>query len=103
MDGNPFWQYWYYHFPNYLLAVLVYTMIARFGLSLFVPYNWSNYIWRGFLWLTNPILFVVSRITPSFVHGVFMPLIAVFWLSVLRIVFWAAMSRQGWAPGTGLP
>src|SRR3546814_7620969 len=50
MDAaNPFWTYWYFHVPNYVIAALVYTLVARFGLSLFVSRDWQHYIWRFFL------------------------------------------------------
>src|SRR3546814_8197109 len=91
MDAaNPFWTYWYFHVPNYVIAALVYTLVARFGLSLFVSRDWPNYIWRFFLRLTDPVLAAVGWVTPSFVHGIFMPLVAVFWLVLLRIALWIA-------------
>ena len=97
-----FWDYWYFHIPNSVLATLVYTMLARFGLSFFVPRDWNNYIWRFFLRLTDPVLYIVSWITPSYVHGVFMPLFAMFWLTILRVGLWVALNAAGLGPTTGL-
>src|SRR3546814_15235806 len=99
MDAaNPFWTYWYFHVPNYVIAALVYTLVARFGLSLFVSRDWPNYIWRFFLRLTDPVLAAVGWVTPSFVHGIFMPLGAVFWLVLLRIALWIALRALDLAP-----
>jgi uncharacterized protein YggT (Ycf19 family) len=99
MDAtNPFWTYWYFHLPNYLLAALAYTMLARFGLSLVVPPDWPNYIWRFFLRLTDPFLAATATITPSFVPGALMPLVAVFWLLLLRMALWFGLRHLGLAP-----
>ena len=42
MSGNPFWQHWYFHLPNYALAVLVYTLFGRFVLSLLLSPDTKN-------------------------------------------------------------
>lgn len=72
---------------DYLFAVLIYTMLGRFLLGLFVPADWDNYIWRFFRRLTDPVLAVVARITPGFMIEPLMPLVAVWWLFVLRVLF----------------
>ena len=92
---NPFWSYWYYHVPNYLIAALAYTMLARFGLGLFVPPDWTNYIWRFFVRVTNPVLWAVRLVTPRFVDATFLPLLAVFWLTLIRLAFWIALRNTG--------
>ena len=96
---NPFWAYWYYHIPNYLLAALVYSMLARFALGMFVPSDWQNYIWRAFVRLTEPVIKLVAVITPSYAHGIFLPIIAAFWLTAIRLAYWLALSRYDVAPG----
>ena len=98
---NPFWTYWYYHIPNYVLAALVYSMFARFILGMFVPPDWPNYIWRGFVRLTQPVILVVAFITPSYAHGVFLPIIAAVWLTAIRLGYWLILAQNGLAPGVG--
>lgn len=83
--------YWYYHLPNYLLAVLIWTLLGRFLLGLFVPEDWDNYIWRFFRAVTDPVLRATRAITPSFMVEGLLPLVAVFWLVVLRILLQAAV------------
>lgn len=70
---------------DYLMAALIYTMLGRFLLGLFVPPDWDNYIWRFFRRVTDPVLAVTARLTP-FVIDPLLPLVAVWWLFVLRIV-----------------
>jgi uncharacterized protein YggT (Ycf19 family) len=72
---------------DYLLAALIYTMLGRFLLGLFVPPAWDNYIWRFFRRVTDPVLAATERVTPGFMLEAFMPLVAVWWLFVLRILF----------------
>ncbi len=101
-----FWDYWYFHIPNYLLAVLVYTLLGRFLLGLLVPPDSTNYIWRFFVRLTDPVLRAADWLIPGYVAGAFRPLAAAFHLYVLRVVLFLAMYAQGTAPrlegGAGL-
>jgi uncharacterized protein YggT (Ycf19 family) len=78
--------YWYYHIPNYVLAALIWTLIGRFLLGLFVPPDWDNYIWRFFRTVTDPVLRITARLTPSFMVEGLLPLVAVFYLFLLRIL-----------------
>jgi uncharacterized protein YggT (Ycf19 family) len=89
MPGNPFWQHWYFHLPNYALAVLVYTLIGRFLLSLILAPHTRNYIQRWFVRLTDPVLRIVRVITPELVPQPVLPLVAVVWLTLLRLLLLA--------------
>ena len=85
MSGNPFWQQWYFHLPNYALALLAYTLIGRFLLSLILRPDSRNYIRRFFVQLTEPVLRIVRLITPELVPQPLLPLIGVVWLELLRV------------------
>lgn len=91
-------RYGHVYGPIYLLAVLMWTMLGRFVLGLFVPENWDNYIWRFFRRLTDPVLALVRPITPGFMVEALLPLVAVFWLLVARIAWWFLMFSLGWTP-----
>jgi YggT family protein len=97
MSGNPFWQHWYFHLPNYALAVLAYTMIGRFLLSLILAPDTRNYIQRWFVRLTDPVLGIVRVITPALVPQPVLPLVAVVWLMLLRLVLLVLFLRSGGA------
>ncbi|HXV23696.1 MAG TPA: YggT family protein [Alphaproteobacteria bacterium] len=95
MSGNPFWQHWYFHLPNYALAALVYTMLGRFLLSLVLRPDTQNYIQRWFVRLTEPVIRIVRSITPAMVpHGV-LPLVAAIWLTLLRVMLLVLFLRAG--------
>lgn len=106
MIDNPFWVYWYFHVPNYLLAVLLYTLLGRFLLGFMVLPDSSNYIWRFFRRLTDPVLAVAGVITPRFISPFFWPLVGVFWIMILRHALFVAFYMAGIAPqvsGTPAP
>jgi uncharacterized protein YggT (Ycf19 family) len=84
-------EYWYYHLPNYALAAILWTMVGRFVLQFFVPPDWDNYIWRFFRRLTDPVLRLTRAVTPRFMVEPLLPLVAIFWLIVLRILLQAAV------------
>jgi YggT family protein len=103
MADNPFWQYWYFHLPNYVLAVLLYTLIGRFLLSFVMLPDSANYIWRFFRRLTDPVMVAAGFITPGFISPFFLPLIGAFWLLILRHALFLALYAAGAAPETMLP
>jgi hypothetical protein len=78
--------YWYFHLPNYVLAVLMYTLLGRALLALIVEPHSSNYIWRFFCRITDPVVAVVVPITPKAVAPVVIWLFGVVWLFWLRVL-----------------
>lgn len=95
-----FFAYPLYGIGNFLLAVLMWTMAGRFLLGLFVPVDWDNYIWRFFRRLTDPVLDLVRRVTPSFMVEGLLPLVAIWWLIVARLGWWWLLRSAGLAPAT---
>jgi hypothetical protein len=96
--GQSFVQYWYFHVPNYLLAVMLYATIGRFLLGLMVDENWSNYIWRGFKAVSQPAVWLARRLTPEAVP---LPLVLVFtmiWLMAARVALFIGFASIGLLP-----
>ena len=77
--------YWYFHLPNYVLAVLMYTLLGRALLALIVEPHSSNYIWRFFCRLTDPVVAAVALVTPRAAPPVVIWLFGVVWLFWLRV------------------
>lgn len=76
---------WYFHLPNFILAALMYTLLGRALLGLFVEPDSSNYIWRAFCRLTDPVVKVVAWVTPKAAVPVVVWLFGVVWLFWLRV------------------
>ena len=84
MSGD-FLGLWYFHLPNFILAALMYTLLGRALLGLIVQPDSSNYIWRAFCWLTDPVVAVVALVTPKAAAPVIVWLFGVVWLFWLRV------------------
>jgi uncharacterized protein YggT (Ycf19 family) len=93
-----FWGYWEYQIPNYLLSAVIWTLLGRFLLGLFVPADWNNYIWRGFRIITDPFVRLTSMVTPQFILPMFLPIFAAFWLAAIRLLFFVVMAANGLVP-----
>lgn len=93
-----FLEYWYFHIPNYVLAALMYSLLARFILSFFLPPDSPNYIFRAFVWLTDPVLWLVRFITPRAVPHLLLVLFSAVWVFIFRFVFWAVLRLYDLAP-----
>jgi YggT family protein len=81
----------------------MYTLIGRFFLTFIFPPDASNYIWRGFRFVTDWAVAATGFITPRYVLPLFLPLIGAFWLFVLRHVYFVILTDAGAAPTLGLP
>ncbi|MEM8877380.1 MAG: YggT family protein [Pseudomonadota bacterium] len=98
MTGNPFLEYWYFHIPNYVLAILMYMVLGRFVLSFFFNAQAENVIWKAFVTVTNPAVLTVAAITPRIVHYMLLLLLTFVWLFVARVIFTIVMAANGLIP-----
>ncbi len=102
MSSNPFIAQWWFHLPNFVLAALMYTMLGRFLLAFFIPPESTNYIWRAFVRLTEPVLRAVQFVTPLAVPHMLVLLFAATWLLALRVVLLLFFASIGMLPTTGV-
>ena len=84
--GTSILTYWYYHVPNFVLAALMYTLLGRAVLGMFVDADSPNYIWRFFCRITDPMVAAVSLVTPKAAAPVVIWLFGVVWLFWLRVI-----------------
>lgn len=85
MIANSIFAYWIYQLPNFVLAAVMYTMLGRVLLGLFVDSDSPNYIWRFFCRLTDPVVAAISIVTPKTVPPVVIWLFGFVWLFWLRV------------------
>jgi YggT family protein len=83
---------WLYQIPDYALAVLMYTLLGRALLGLILDPDSSNYIWRFFCRITDPVVAAVARVTPQAAVPVVIWLFGVVWLFWLRAL-WFVLFR----------
>jgi YggT family protein len=84
-SANPLLASWLYLVPNFILAALMYTLVGRAILGLFVPPDSPNYIWRFFCRVTDPFIAAISVVTPKATIPVVVWLMGVVWLFWLRV------------------
>ena len=96
-DYLPFW------IVTYTLALTAWGCLGRFMMQFIVPANSPNYIWRGFLMLTNWAVAVARVLVPSYVQTPYVPLVAMFWLFTARMLFGILMLGLGYAPKISPP
>jgi uncharacterized protein YggT (Ycf19 family) len=95
---NDFWSYWYFHIPNFVLAAIMYTLLGRLALGLFVPEDWDNYIWRAFRTVTDPFVRVVRYVTPDVLGQPVVLIFGSLWLIAIRVAYLLALIKSGLGP-----
>ncbi|MBL8574648.1 MAG: hypothetical protein JNM13_13300 [Hyphomicrobiaceae bacterium] len=98
---DSFFAHWYFHVPNLALAAMIYTLIARFLLSLIFGLDSDRVIMRVFRTLSDPVLRVVGWITPRVVPNGLLLVFAVVWLLGARVGLYLAFALAGLRPGLG--
>lgn len=101
MAGQTFLSFWYYYIPDYVLAVLMYTLLGRVLLSLVVDADSPNYIWRFFCRISDPVVATIAPVTPKAVPPMIIWLFGVVWLFWLRVGFLFLILLLGLVPRTG--
>ena len=79
-EGFPIWVL----IVDYVLGVVMWTLIGRFGMGIFLPEDSSFFFMRFFVRSTNPILRVFAPVTPSFLIQPLVPLFVAWFFFMLR-------------------
>jgi hypothetical protein len=101
MNAAPdfFWSYLPFHVVNYGLAIVLWSCVGRFMLAWFVPaLQPTNYIWRGFVALTDWAVNAIAVITPRYIRPIFLPLLTAFWILIFRMPLFELMRAAGMTP-----
>ena len=69
---------------DYLLGVVMWTLIGRFGMSLFLNENSDFFFMKVFVKYTNPLINIFKPITPSFIIGPLVPLYVAWFFYMIR-------------------
>ena len=99
--GGSLLSYWYYHLPNFVLAAGMYTLLGRAILSLFLDADSTNYIWRFFCRMTDPVIDMFATISPRACARVVLWLFGFVWLFWLRVALHYGLLVAGLAPKLG--
>ena len=69
---------------DYLMGTVMWTLIGRFGMRLFLPEESNFFFMRFFVRVTNPLLKLFAPITPEFLIGPFIPLYVAWFFFIFR-------------------
>ena len=69
---------------DYITGMIMWTLIGRSAMGIFLPENSSFFFMRIFVKTTNPFLRLFSFITPSFMHPLLVPLYVAWFFYMLR-------------------
>ena len=97
----PFWSLWYFHLPNFVLAVVMYSMLGRVVLGLILDHDSKNYIWRAFCAITDPFVKMFAVVTPKTTAPVVLWLFGFVWLFWLRVLLLVIFLQFGAIPKIG--
>ena len=69
---------------DYILGMIMWTLVGRFGMNLFLPIDSKFFFMRAFVKLTNPILHLFKPVTPSFLMDPLIPLFIAWFFFMIR-------------------
>jgi uncharacterized protein YggT (Ycf19 family) len=69
---------------DYVLGTIMWTLIARFGMRLFLPEESKFFFSQFFIKVTNPLLKLFGPITPSFLIPPLVPLYVAWFFYMTR-------------------
>lgn len=90
--------FWLYHAINFVLAALMYSLLARILLSFVLAPDSANYIYRFLIRITEPAVRGFAFVTPRAVPPPLLVLLCVVWLLMARFAVFLAFSAAGLAP-----
>ena len=92
---------WHFQLPNFILAAVMYTMLGRAMLGLFVDADSPNFIWQFFCKVTDPVVSTFALVTPKAAAPVVLWLFCFVWLFWLRVLMLGLFLAFGALPQTG--
>jgi uncharacterized protein YggT (Ycf19 family) len=69
---------------DYALGVVMWTLIGRAAMNIFLPINSEFFFMKAFVKLTDPVLRVFKLITPSFLLEPMVPLYVAWFFFMIR-------------------
>ena len=69
---------------DYLMGAMMWTLVGRFGMSIFLQDNSDFFFMRAFMKVTEPMIRAMSFLTPSFLVDRLKPLYVAWFLFMIR-------------------
>ncbi len=94
LDAFPFWVL----ALDYFLGMIMWTLIGRFAMGIFLPQDSSFFFMRFFVRCTDPLLALFAPITPKFLIPALRPLFVAWFFYMIRfylVPWWLGYSVMG--------
>lgn len=69
---------------DYILGMIMWTLVARAAMNIFLPIDSKFFFMRAFVWLTNPFVKAFKPITPGFLADPVIPLYVAWFFFMVR-------------------
>ena len=76
---------------DYVLGVVMWTLVGRVGMNIFLPINSSFFFMRFFVRVTDPLLKAFAPITPGFLLPQLVPLYVAWFFFMFRFYVMPAL------------
>src|SRR5690554_1590436 len=80
VQGIPLWAV----IVDYALGIVMWKLIGRFGMRIFLPEDTTFFFTRFFIRVTDPILKLFAPITPGFLVPIMIPLYVAWFFFMFR-------------------
>ena len=80
VEGFPIWVV----IIDYLLGVVMWTLIGRFAMGIFLPEDSTFFFMKAFVKMTNPVIKVFAIVTPSFLVQPLIPIYVAWFFFMVR-------------------
>lgn len=69
---------------DYVMGMIMWTLIGRFGMGIFLPENSNFFFMRFFVRVTNPLIRLFKPVTPEFLIPPLIPLYVAWFFFMFR-------------------
>jgi len=80
VEGFPVWVV----ITDYLLGVVMWTLVGRFAMGIFLPEDSTFFFMKAFVKMTNPVIKAFAIVTPSFLVQPLIPIYVAWFFFMVR-------------------
>jgi uncharacterized protein YggT (Ycf19 family) len=86
-EGIPIWII----VIDYAMGLVMWTLVGRFGMSLFVSEHSDFFFMKAFMKMTDPLISAMRRLTPGFLVDKLRPLYVAWFIFMIRFYIMPAL------------
>ncbi len=80
IEGFPVWVV----IIDYILGTVMWTLVGRFAMGIFLPEDSSFFFMKAFVKMTNPVIKLFAMVTPSFLVQPLVPIYVAWFFFMFR-------------------